>query len=407
MSARFAVAGLLLLAGSGARARGDAERSIQPFYAFSWNETLSNPSVAGLILGSHFGSTLGGKYTLNDRHAVFGVYDLQYRGPGLQSQEGRLFSERTIDHNLFLEHQWSAVEDHTFKTRLIYMRELRRAAASEVFGNGLYDFDVYGFSLADEFEFNRRFVFGLGITYRSFTFPNYTDLLHEFQTGAVGTEVSGSQQDYGNIRVEAFTKVSRYGKAWIAYSNQAFKHARVVEASGALSGEKQKDTNVELGAGGVYVIPRPWESMPGRLIVTPALRLNFKSSNQNFLRFKFFGDTNPDFIENNYAYTYLKLGSPLSWSFKNGWRIFFAPSWEQYGYADRPPRNSDGVYLTGSTQRNSTFLLSLGFSKPVGKFAHWTLGWAYHRQWSNTKFERFVPYNYSGNIFYSSFDILY
>ncbi len=382
------------------------ERLIEPYYNFEWYEGLIIPSVGDVFVGSNFGTSLGGRMEINKEHSAFAVYDLQYKGPGLQSQEGRLFSERVIDHNLFGEHHWNFMPRHTLKSRLLYMRELRRAAASEVFGNGLYDFYVLGGTVTEEYALNPKIALGLGITYRYFKFPNYTDLMQEFQSGAVGTEVSGSQQDYHNVRIEASSRFTNQGRAWLALSLQNYINAKVIESTGVTGTSSQRDSVVELGAAWLFQIPKFSPGWPGRYYSTPSLRLNFKRSNQNFLRFREFGDLNPDFVEDNYSYNYVDLSAPVNWTFQNGWRLFFTPRWLYYGYVSRPPRDTVGEYV-GGEQFNHTVLLSLGASKRVKRFANWTFAYGFHSQQSNTRFEKYVPYNFTGHTLSSSLSISY
>ncbi len=394
--------------GAPAAAAPKSERKlVEPYYAFQWNEGFIFPSEGKLFIGSNFGTTLGGQFTLSDQHAVFGVYDLRYNGPGLSSQEGRQFSERTIDHNFFAEHRWKFIPQHTLKTRAIYIKEMRRTAVSEVFGNGLYDFWVLGGMLADDYQLNPKVTLGLGVTYRSFQFPNYTDLLQEFQSAPVGAEVSGSQQDYDNLRIEASGRVSGIGRAWIAFSLQSYRNAKVTEETGEIGTKAQQESLVELGAAGFCMIMNGSESWPGKYYTTPSLRTYFKRSNQNYMQYDYLGDLSPNYVADNYSYNFLDLDLPVYWSFQSGWRIFFEPQWIHYEYISRPPRSQDGEYLWGRKQRNNTVLLSLGCSKQVGKFGAWTFGYRHHDQQSNTRFESLLPYNYTAETVFTSFTIQY
>ena len=135
--------------------------------------------------------------------------------------------------------------------------------------------------------------------------------------------------------------------------------------------------------------------------------MDFKTSNQNFVRFKSFGDTSPDFVAGNYNYVAPSLEVPMRWTFETGQALVFSPGYTVMAYTKRPPRDVANNYLRGKKQTNRTLVLTIGYVAKLHAYTNWTFGYTLQVQQSNNKFERFLPYNYTGNIFYTALDITY
>jgi hypothetical protein len=383
---------------------------VEPYYSFNWTEAVTFPSVGDWFVGANFATSLGGKYVINPEHALLGMYDLQYKGPGLKTQEGREFAERSMDHNLMLEHHWSVMPGYKVRTRGLFMTEMRRTGSNEVWGKGLYDFRVFGGGIVQDFNVMRVTDLSFEVTYQYFSFPNYTDLLQEFQAAGLSSELSGGQQDYNNIRFRLDGKFMKIGSAWIGWNIQSYVNAKIVEEGGVYSDKKQMDNTIELGtAWDVELLPPAEGSKAGQVATTPSVKLDFKRSNQNFLRFKYFGDTNPVFVPKNYNYSAVELSSPFRWVYSVGdtggaSSLFFSPTWMFTAYTDRPHRDKAGDYQKGA-QWTSIVVLTPGITMSMSRFSAMTLGYSYQLQSSNTKFEKFIPYNFFGHTVFMSYDI--
>lgn len=384
------------------------ESPLTPFYEFELTESFSIPSLGNFFFGSNIGTTLGARYTLSPEHSLFGVYNLAYVGPGLRSEESREFGDRTMDHQVGLGHQWQFSPKYQFNTRLSYLGEFRRSGSNEPFGAGLYDFSSFGLSETVRMVATPQLLVGLTFSYASVGFPNYTDLLTEFQLAGTSAEISGGLQDYNRFTISPDVTFGRDGRAWLSWTQQDFTDAKVltdaVNVQGTYSNETQLDVIYEVGASWTFPLFGPSAGVS----TAPMWRLNIKKSNQNFLRFEEFGDINPDFIKDNYSYVSTDLTLPLRWTSKSGRMFFFYPTWIYRSFSSRPPRSSvTGDYLFGEKQWNQTWLLTLGTSWPAYKFARWTFAYTYHNQQSNNHFERFLPYNFSGHILSSSLSLTY
>ncbi len=393
-------------------AGGSSESKAEPYYSFGWTEGFTLPSVGDWFVGSTFGTGIGAKYTINPEHAILGMYDLQYRGPGLKSQEGREFSERTIDHNFLLEHKWTAMAQYDVRTKVTYLSQMRRSGSNEVFGKGLYDFRVYGGSVVQDFPLRPEIGMSVDVTYQYFSFPNYTDLLAEFQGSGLGAELSGGQQDYHNVLLKGSAAFGRYGSAWLGLSMQSYANQKVVASSGTYSNKGQFDWVFDVGSAWNVDLVKAAEGAGnvGLLTSNPGLRLQFKNSNQNYLYFKYFGAL-PVFKKDYYSFSLVQMDYPFKWVIgeKDGLQsaLFFSPTWIFTIFGRREARDEEGDYMKGKEQWTNLLMLTPGWTFPAGRFGRMTLGYTFHMQNSNNKYEKFLPYNYSGHVLFSSFEVVY
>lgn len=384
---------------------------IDPYYSFNWTEAFTSPSVGDWFVGSNFGTSLGGKYTFNEAQAVLGMCSLQYRGPGLKTQEGREFAERTIDINTMLEDRWTVLPNYTVRTRALFMDEMRRAGSNEVWGHGLYDFWTTGLGIAQDFAVPGDVGMVGDVSYQYFGFPNYTDLLQEFQTGGATAEQSGGLQDYNNIRFRADSRFGKIATAWLGWSIQSYVNAKVVSEDGTYSKKAQLDNVFDVGSALDLTLVPAESGSKGAVKSSPSLGLTFKTSNQNFLRFKTFGDLHPDFIKGYYNYNQVELSAPVRWIYDEAddggtSSLYLSLDWIFTSYAKRPARNDLGEF--GSKKMwTSIFMVTPGIAMPLNRFTHWNIGYTFHIQNSNNKFEKFLPYNFQGHTVFSSVDIAY
>ena len=389
--------------------------ALTPYYDFSLSEGLSLPSIGNFFFGSNMGSTVGGQVGVAEGHNIFGVYTLEYSGPGIRSEDDQEFAERTLDHSFGLGHEWRLAEPYALKTRVTFLNEFRRSGANEPFGEGLYDFWSLGIDEEFAASVGGGVVASLGIGVSWVGFPNYTDLLNEFQMAGTGAETAGGKNDYTRIHVSPEARYKNLAKAYISWSMQSFRNAKVLTEQGTYGTETQKDGMFALGASGALRLTPADSGFPGVVSTDPQLDVSFKSSNQNFLRFAGFGAASFDFVEDNYSYTKYELKSPLRWTFGGKTALFFVPGVIYKRYASRPPRNADGVYQhegnnpnqPAKQQWNQTFLLSWGLTWPRHRFSSWTLAYTWYHQKSNNHFERYLPYNFSGHIISATLNVAY
>lgn len=381
------------------------DRKFTPFYQFKFGELGAFPNIGGFFFGNTLASALGGRYALTDTQALMGAYSLTYFGPGIRPAEGREFRERSLDHQVTLGDEWRISDGLKLGSRAQWLNEFRRSGANEEFGNGLYDFWTLGATERLDITSLDNLPIGAELTYAYVAFPNYTDLLAEFQSSGLNSELAGGANDYHRIRIAGDLGFAERGKFNASLSMLNFINAKVVTAAGITGDEAQRDLIVDAGASWSQpLVPGP---NGAGLFVEPSAGVVIKRSNQNFLHFRYLGDTLPTFIARNYDYVEPSVGLPVRWTFTGGRTLFFRPSWAEYLYDARPPRDADGNYRFGETQTNTTWVFSLGYATPFRTFATWTIAWTAQVQQSNNRFEKYLPYNYTAHILQTSIEITY
>jgi hypothetical protein len=392
-------------AAAAAAGEEEKESALVPFYSFHFTEGMSIPSIGGLFFGNNVGTTIGGKYGLGPEHALFGAYELSYQGPGMRAQEGHEFQERAIDHSVSGGHSWKISPSLLLSSRVQYLHEFRRTGANEQFGNGLYDFWSLGLAERVDLGLVPGIPLGGGLSYAYVRFPNYTDLLAEFQSASLTSELSGGAQDFHRFRAEGDAGFSQgQGRAWFQVSMLDYINAKVVSGIGTAGTTKQQDFLAGIGGSWKQVLSKS----SGVITAEPALRVDYKTSNQNFVRYRIFGDpSSASFIQGNYDYVAPSLEVPVRWSFETGQALVFSPAYSMMAYTKRPPRDPVNNYITGKRQMNQTVALTLGYVARLYAYTNWTFGYTLQIQQSNNKFERFLPYNYTGHVVYTALDITY
>ncbi|MEK6544690.1 MAG: hypothetical protein AABZ44_09685, partial [Elusimicrobiota bacterium] len=271
----------------------------------------------------------GGLYKLHDKLSLFAMYGLNYEGPGLARSEGRLFSERAIKHSFLFEPSLE-LGPGRLRTKLFYITEDRRSGTNEIWGKGLYDYDSLGFSVGYEKTIFDWSVFPY-VRWMDMKFPNYTDLLREFEQGGLTAEIAGGQIDqiltaYG----VALTK--RPYIIEISYSLSDFDRESVVESNGVYGSNLQKDSTLDASLSGEVTL---W-----RFVLMPKGAYRQKRSNQNYMRFAYFGDPAPVFVPKNYDFNEYSVGGQLHLKVTLTKSIFGSLDLNDRTYTDRPPRNA-------------------------------------------------------------------
>ena len=119
-------------------------------------------------------------------------------------------------------------------------------------------------------------------------------------------------------------------------------------------------------------------------------------SNQNFLVYKFVGDSNPQFSDGYYDFKELTLSLPLDLNITSKWAIGGSLNLTQRNYDSRKARDTDNNF-TASKQKNTMSTLTGSIRKRINDVAMVRLYYALIVASSNNKFERYLPYNYTGN----------
>ncbi len=376
-----------------------------PLYQFHYMEAVDTINIGSFFFGSGMGTTMGGRWAFTPGQALYGAYELNYSGPGLRPQEGREFTERDLSHQASLGHEWSPVSGLALGSRALFQRQMRRSGGSDVFGTGLYDYWTIGLTERADMKL-AGFATGASLSYALVHFPNYTDLLNEYQSASVEAEKSGGLQDYNRITTSFDGKFLGQGAGWVNLTWMMFEHQKVLTDKGVPNTTAQFDSIYELGAS--WAQPLAGDSGSSILSVEPSVNVAVKRSNQNFLKYPKFGDlVNFEFVKDYYSDVSPTISAPLKWSFKAGTALFLSPSYSMLAYSSRPPRDATGTYLLGKKQSNSTFILTTGVSTSWHRFARVSFGYSVHVQQSNNRFERFLPYNYVGHVFFTSLDLAY
>ncbi len=375
-----------------------------PFYQFRLTESSNFPNIGGFFFGNSYATALGGRLRLGETHAMMGAYTLTYSGPALRPSEGHEFKERSMDHQITVGDEWKISPSLKLGSRVNWLSEFRRSGANESFGNGLYDFWSIGLTERLDLSMVEDLPIGAGLTFAAVTFPNYTDLLAEFNSASATSELSGGMQDYNRIRLDGDVQFAGQGRANVAVSMLMYSNAKVIMADGTAGTEAQFDTLFEVGAGWKQPLTG---TLKAGLAVEPSVSFLVKRSNQNFLRFRYLGDVTPTFVPKNYDYLAPSVDLPLTFRFASGRQFFLAPGWSMVAYDARPPRDTANVYDFSKTQTNTTWIVSLGYASPLSAFASWTFAYTMQVQQSNNKFERFLPANYTAHVLATSIDLTY
>lgn len=360
-----------------------------PYFNMTLSEGVYVPSKGDFFSGGGINTQVGLLTRFNDTHSVFGLYNMRYAGPAFQPQDGKQFQDRTLDHGFNAEYRYKFWDSFRVRPGLAYTKEFRRTGANEAWSNGLYNMNSLGGQVAldYDFEWHGRGMLTLQFLMRDVRFPNYTDLLREFQNAGAASELSGGLQDQTVSQLSLRPTWNNFFGG-ISYSWQNYKNEKVVESSGLYGDTAQKDTNTTFDLGFHHTL---WI-----FEMAPNVAYTLHRSNQNFLRYKFFGDTSPFFVGGNYNYNELSFNVPLDLLITKKWALSGGIQVVKRDYSDRAPRNSDNDYVTGDKQSNLLTALSAGIRKRLNDVATVRLNYTFVVAKSNNHFERYLPYNYSG-----------
>ncbi|MCG2725495.1 MAG: hypothetical protein L6420_04425 [Elusimicrobia bacterium] len=384
-------------------ATAEQSKIFTPYFDMILSEGAFVPSEGDFFSGGNINTQVGLLSKINEENSIFGIYNFNYSGPGFQPQDAGQFSERTMGHSFNIEYRRKLNDRFRIRQGISYGIEYKRAGANEAWENGLYNTNSLGFKFASDysFDFNRNGIVTLEYLQRNIEFPNYTDLLLEFQGAGSSSELSGGLQDQQLRQISLRTGWNKFFGG-ITYTLQKFKNQRVVDNNGTGGGiygdALQKDKNSMLDFGYHHTL---WI-----FEMAPVISYSWHKSNQNFVRYKFLGDTAPDFIAGNYDYNELNLTVPLDLLITGRWSISGALSMVKRNYTDRPARDSNNTY-TSSKQSNTLTTLSGGIRKKMNDIATVRISYSLVVGSSNNKFERYLPYNYTGNSLGVAYQLSY
>jgi hypothetical protein len=390
-----------------------AEAKIVPYYSLNVTEGVILPNEGDTMFGLNLTNDIGLLFSpaKESAHRILGFYELKYQGPGLHKEEGEKFSDRWMDHIGMLRYSYDIDKLTSVKLQLDDMTEYKRTGTNEVWGQGLYDFNRYGFTLGVTRTLFAKLDADLNFGYHTLIFPNYTDLLSEFQAGGgANAESSTGKQNqnvtqvdinlkYGQLRVTADSLL-------MSYTNQKVITGTVQPDGTYYTSTLQKDTVLSFGAD--YT-----QKLLGFLIISPAVNIKLKGSNQNYWQFSSTGtsssglsSTPVQYLSNYYAYTEYYMAIPCTLLVSKRWEMFYTPEFDWKDYLNRPPMDSAGNFATG-LQHNYLAIMSTGFTYKPNDVTRTTFFYAYQAQTSNMKFEKYFPYNYNGSTFGVNFNYTY
>ena len=397
----------LLLAALAAPALAQSEaRRFTPYFNMTLGETLFVQQSGDFFSGGNLKGNVGllANVTQSGNHAVFGMYQLNYTGPGVQPQDTQEWHYRTMDHIFNVEYRWK-VGDTPFRIRpgLLVSRTYTRTGANETWGTGLYDSKSSGGQLNLDYLYTDGAVTASYLQ-RKVLFPNFTDLLREFQNAGNTAVTSGGLQDQNITQVG----LSAYWKklfAGVTSSEQKYKNQDVVDSNGVYGSTLQKDKTLSANAG---FTGKLW-----RFEVQPSATITKFDSNQNFIRYKFFGATdftNGDvvFVSDYYSYNAYTFNLPFYFNLtRMGTALNFGYSVTHRVFKDRAPADTNYDYISGKKQTDDLHTLSFGLRKRLNEIAFMHLTYSTMVGTSNMKFEKYLPYNFTATAFGMAFEVVY
>lgn len=381
----------------------ETDRRFTPYFNMGLSESLFIQETGDFFSGGNIKTNVGllANLTRSGRHALFGMYTLNYDGPGFHPQDTKEWQYRTLDHAFNLEYRLKLPWDLRLRPGVIASRSYTRTGANEIWGQGLYDSRSHGGQLALDRLIPHGAV-SVSLLKRTLTFPNYTDLLREFQNAGNSAEVSGGLQDQkiSEVGLSAHWKKLFAG---VRSSVQDYDNQKVVDSSGTYGTTAQQDKTLSVDAG---FTGKVW-----RFEAQPSVTYSRLKSNQNFVRYKFFGATAPGdvtFVGDNYSYKQYSLNLPFYFNLtRMGTALNFGYSITRRTYDSRPPRDSNNDYDFSKKQSNLLNMVTFGLRKRLNELAFMKLTYTTVVGSSNNKFEKYLPYNYTGTAVGMAFEVAY
>lgn len=369
-----------------------------PYYSFSLTEGVYIPSSGRWGVTTILCSDIGTIVKPLENHSGMLLYELKYTGPGLKRQEGEKFEQRNMAHIFVVQHNFNLSSVVSLKTKYSYTIDLWRSGTNELWGLGLYDSFRWGLSEEVELKFGNLVILPQ-LAYSFIHFPNYTSLLEELKAGA--EETTAGKQDNSMVQTNIKVKIGKQHTAGVSFNIQNYDKQQVLTESGTYGSEKQRDFSLEVyyHYSGIQAIKF--------IYIEPYISYKLKDSNQGYLHFKTFAST-PTFYADFYDYTRLSISLPMSFYITKNKKITYRPEFERTLYTSRLPRDEENNFVDGEKQVNNLFLHTIAYtSQSEDEVRKVTLFYTFQQQSSNTKFEKYFPYNYTGHYFGLQFNYSY
>jgi len=394
-------------------AAAEDSKIFTPFFDMTLTEAGYLPSEGNIFSGGNINTSVGLLSKVTQKDHVFGLYNFNYAGPGFAPQDSKQFTDRSMTHAFNLEYRRTIAEKFRVRPGVSLARDYSRSGANEAWKNGLYNMTSAGYQLAVDytFDFEKNGIVSLTYLAKAVKFPNYTDLLREFQNAGSAGALGGGLQDQGLKQVSLRPNWNNFFGGF-TFTQQDYKNQKVVELSAidaaGYSDTKQKDKTTALDFGFHHKL---WI-----FELFPTLTYTMHRSNQNYLRFKSLGATSTDFtagnspvtfVEKNYDYNELAFSVPLDLNITGKWAVGGALNVISRKYTDRPRRDENNNYVLGEKQKNLMTTMTGSIRKRMNDVAMVRLFYSLVVASSNTKFEQYTPYNYTGNSFGISYQLSY
>lgn len=399
---------ILLLTLLSVMASLEAKAKVAPYYSLQMTEGASFPNITDWLFSSTLTGDMGVMVQPGSNHRFIGFYELRYQGPGLQREEGQQFTDRSMDHVFVFRHHMNLSEKSILKSQLDYVNEFTRAGVDEMWGTALYDNNRFGGSVTIERTLTPSMSLGLTGQLHTYDFPNYIDLLSQYQQmGSSTTDVTAGLQNQNVMQASLTYKFGKL-RCSLDYTISDYTKQKVlgdtIQADGTLyRSTLQQDTALTFDVRFEHEFPRI-------LRVTPSFSIKNKASNQNFWYYVYSSTTSQymptRFFTGFFDYQEMKISLPCDLLIAPTYEIFVTPEWNKKNYASRPPRDKSGAYLDGQ-QSIDQFCITYGMTFKPNKITRILLFYSYLTQTSNTQYEIGVPYNYSGNTIGVSFNYSY
>lgn len=402
----------LLLAGGCELYAAVAEDShiFTPYFDMTLTEAAYLPSRGNIFSGGNINTQVGLLAKATKKDSFFGLYNFSYSGPAFQPQDGKQFTDRDMSHGFNLEYRRSLNERFRLRPGVSYSRSFARTGANEAWQSGLYNMNSRGAQLSADygFDFDRNGFITATWLMRKIEFPNYTDLLREFQNPSNTAETSGGLQDQFLTQISLRPSWNGFFAGY-TYTEQKYKNQRVVDANTGVYGEKkQKDSSVSVDGGFRHKL---WV-----FEFSPMLSYTMRRSNQNFLRYKSAlatnfanmadGSNDVTMVKKNYDYNEMTFAVPVDLNITGKWALGGNMSVTRRVYTDRGARDIDNNYVSAK-QKNLMSTLTGSIRKRMNDVATMRLFYSLVVASSNNKFEKYMPYNYNGNAFGISYQLSY
>jgi hypothetical protein len=383
-----------------------------PFFDMTMSEAAYLPSAGNIFSGGNMNTQVGLLSKISQKDSIFGLYNFNYAGQGFAPQDSKQFTDRSMAHSFNIEYRRNLGEKFRVRPGISLSHDYSRTGANEAWKNGLYNMNSTGLQLAGDymFDFEKNGILTLTYLAKAIKFPNYTDLLKEFENPTNTASANGGLQDQGIKQVSLRPSWNNFFGG-VTYTLQDYKNQKVIDAvTGEYGSKKQQDKTTTVDAGFHHSL---WV-----FEVYPMVSYSMHRSNQNYLRYKSLGDT-PNvltllqgdsavtLVPKNYDYNETTLSLPVDLNITSKWALGGAMNVTSRQYTDRPRRDENNNYVAGTKQKNVMSTLTGSIRKRINDVAMVRLFYSLVVASSNAKFEKYMPYNYTGNTFGISYQLSY